>query len=93
MNSKKRGPAYSYHGKSFSDVVNDPGMHRIPSRELVNTRLGFIPDNSHWDYDLWARNLFDKDTMMQRDRGFLGNLTVRRVDPRTVGVEAKYNFY
>lgn len=84
---------YSYHGKSFSDVVNDSATQRIPSRELVNTRLGFIPDNSHWDLSLWARNLFDKDTVMQRDRGFLGNLTVRRVDPRTVGFEAKYNFY
>lgn len=84
---------YSYHGKSFSDVVNDPATQRIPSRELVNTRLDFIPDNSHWDLSLWVRNLFDKDTVMQRDRGFLGNLTVRRVDPRTVGFETKYNFY
>jgi len=84
---------YSYHGKSFSNVINNPTIHSIPSRELVNVRLGYLPDNSHWDFSLWIHNLFDKDTVAMRDRDFLGNLTVHRVDPRTFGIEGKYNFY
>lgn len=43
---------YSYHGKSFSNVINDPTIHSVPSRELVNVRLGYLPDNSHWDFSL-----------------------------------------
>ncbi len=82
---------YSYRGKSFMDPVNDPVTQNIPSRELVNVRLGYIPDNSHWDFSLWARNLFDKDTVAARGRDFLGNLFDRRVDPRTVGVEARFS--
>lgn len=84
---------YSYHGKSFMDPVNDPVTQNIPSRELVNVRLGYLPDNTHWDFSLWAHNLFDKDTVAMRGRDFLGNLISRRVDPRMVGVEAKYSFY
>lgn len=84
---------YSYHGKSFSNVINDPSIQSIPSRELVNIRLGYLPDNSHWDFSLWAHNLFNKDSIAMRDRDFLGNLTIHRVEPRVVGFEGKYNFY
>lgn len=84
---------YSYHGKSFSNVINNPTIHNIPSRELVNVRLGYLPDNSNWDFSLWIHNLFDKDTVAMRDRDFLGNLTIHRVDPRTFGIEGKYTFY
>lgn len=84
---------YSYHGKSFSNVINNPTIHSISSRELVNVRLGYLPDNSHWDFSLWIHNLFDKNTVAMRDRDFLGNLTIHRVDPRTFGVEGKYTFY
>jgi iron complex outermembrane recepter protein len=84
---------YSYHGKSFSNVINDPAIHSIPSRELVNIRLGYLPDNSHWDFNLWIHNLFNKDSIATRDRDFLGSLTIHRVEPRVVGFEGKYNFY
>lgn len=84
---------YSYHGKSYSDPVNNVITQSIPSRELVNVRLGYVPDNSHWDFSLWSKNLCDKDTVAMRIRDFLGSLTERRIDPRTVGFEAKYSFY
>lgn len=84
---------YSYHGKSFADPINDPVTLGVPSRELVNIRLGYIPNNSHWDFNLWAKNLFNKDTVVMRNRDFLGSLTDRRVDPRVVGMEAQYSFY
>ena len=75
------------------DPVNDPVTQNIPSRELVNVRLGYLPDNSRWGFSLWARNLLDKDTVAVRLRDFLGNLISRRVEPRMLGIEAKYSFY
>lgn len=84
---------YSYHGKSFMDPVNDPLTQNIPSRELVNARISYLPDNSPWNFNLWARNLFDRDTVAMRGRDFLGNLFSWRIDPRMVGIEARYSFY
>lgn len=83
---------YSHHGKSFSDPVNDPVTQNVPSRQQVNARLSYIRNNSPWDINLWVRNLFDKDTVATRGRDFLGNLIVRRVDPRVAGLEAKFSF-
>ena len=64
----------------------------IPARDLVNVRLGFFPDGAQWDIGLWVRNLFDDDTATIRARDFLGNEFTRRIDPRTVGLEARVSF-
>lgn len=82
---------YSHHGRSFSDPVNDPVTQSVPSRQVVNLRIGYTPGNSRWAFSFWVRNLFDKDTVTMRERDFLGNQIDTRLDPRTVGVEAKFN--
>lgn len=81
---------YGYTGKSFSDLLNDHATQQIPSRDFVNLRLSYLPDNSRWSFNLWVRNLLDKDTVILRSRDFLGNLYVRRMEPRTAGVEARF---
>ncbi len=83
---------YSYRGKSYSDPVNDPVTQRLPSRELVNARLAFSPNDSHWDFNLWAHNVFNKDTVTLRGQDFLGTYIVKRMEPRMVGLQAKYFF-
>jgi iron complex outermembrane receptor protein len=83
---------YSYHGESFGDPTNDAALYKIPSRSLVNTRVTFTPDSSRWEYSLWARNLFDNDAVALRGRLFTGIYIDRRIDPRVVGLEVKYNF-
>lgn len=84
---------YSYHGKSFSDPVNDTTTQRISSRQNVNASMVYSPYNSHWECSLWARNLFNSDAVVIRGRDFLGTFIVNRIEPRTVGIEAKYDFY
>jgi outer membrane receptor protein involved in Fe transport len=83
---------YSYSSKSFSDPLNDPATQRISSHDLVNVRLSYLPNNSRWNFSLWVRNLFDKDTVVLRSRDFLGNLYDRRMDPRIVGIEARFDY-
>ncbi len=83
---------YGRRGKSFSDPVNDPVTQMIPARDLVNVRVGFFPNGAQWDIGLWVRNLFDEDAAAIRGRDFLGNEFTRRIDPRTVGLEARLSF-
>jgi len=61
---------YSYSGKSYSDPLNNPITESLPSRELVNLRVAYVPNDSHWDYNLWVRNLFDSDKIGSRIRDF-----------------------
>ena len=83
---------YSYHGPSWSDVENDPTFQHIPGREVVNARIGYASDHSTWGADLWARNLFNSDAVALQGRDFLGNEFIRRIDPRTYGLELRYSF-
>jgi iron complex outermembrane receptor protein len=83
---------YARRGKAFTDPVNDPVTQMIPARDLVNVPLGFFPDRARWDIGLWVRNLFDEDAAAIRARDFLGNEITRRIDPRTMGIEARVSF-
>ena len=83
---------YSYRAKSFSDPVNDSVTQSLPSRELVNARVAFSPNDSHWDFNLWAHNVFNQDTVTLRGQDFLGTYIVKRMEPRMVGIQAKYFF-
>ncbi|MEI8324310.1 MAG: TonB-dependent receptor, partial [Betaproteobacteria bacterium] len=83
---------YSYRGKSYSDPANDPVTQSLPSRELVNARVAFSPNDSHWDFNLWAHNVFGQDTVTARGQDFLGTYIVKRMEPRMVGIQAKYFF-
>ncbi len=83
---------YSYRTKSFSDPVNDPVTQSLPSRELVNARVAFSTNDSHWDFNLWAHNVFNKDSVTLRGQDFLGTYIVKRMEPRMVGIQVKYFF-
>jgi iron complex outermembrane receptor protein len=82
---------YSRRGSAFADPVNDPATQGIPGRELVNLRAAWLPSGSRWQFAVWVRNLFGKDTVIARERDFLGNQLERRLDPRTFGVEARFD--
>ena len=58
----------------------------------MNARLAFSPNDSHWDFNLWAHNVFNKDTVTLRGQDFLGTYIVKRMEPRMVGLQAKYFF-
>lgn len=83
---------YSHHGESYGDPTNEAALYKIPARDLVNTRVTYVPEGGRLEYSLWAKNLFDKDTVALRGRLFTGIYIDRRIDPRVVGLELKYNF-
>ena len=64
----------------------------LPSRNLVNLRLGLASNSGHWSAHLWAKNVFDLDYVIARGRDFLGNQFDTRGQPRTFGATAKYIF-
>lgn len=82
----------SYRSKSSSGVDADPSIFAVGSRNIVNTRLSFIPDDGHLELSLWATNLFDAHYVTARARDFLGVGVLKRGDPQTIGIEGKYNF-
>lgn len=50
---------YSYRSSSYVDIYNSD---RYRQRGLVNTKLGY--DNGQWRISAYARNLFDKDYVL-----------------------------
>jgi iron complex outermembrane receptor protein len=79
---------FSHRDATFQGV----GLPEGSSRDLINMRLAFSPDNAKWSVSLWGRNLTDKDYVIASGRDFLGNNFVTRGVPRMYGVEAKYSF-
>lgn len=82
---------YSLHGAAYSDPVNDAATQRLPARNMTNLRLAFVPNDARWDASLWVRNLTNNESINLRARDFLGHFIVRRMEPRTVGLELKYS--
>ena len=82
-------------GKS-AFYYSDSHNNQSKSYALTNLNLGFIKDD--WNYELWARNIFDEYYSV---RGFyFGNeapnfedaLYQRHGDPRQVGFSVRYDF-
>lgn len=82
----------TFRSKSISGISSDPSISGLTSRNLVNVRLSFAPNNRHWQLSAWARNLFDKAYTTSRGREFFGNQLLRYGDPRLFSVEAQINF-
>ena len=75
-------------------VVGQPAYSEVPGYALVNARVTLVPDDSRFEYGIYARNLFDRyySTGYQQ-YGPLGLLHYTTPNAyRTVGLFAKYNF-
>lgn len=68
------------------------GLAPFDARNLVNARFGFTTNDTKWNLSLWGRNLTKQDYIIATGRDFLGNNFVTRGQPRTYGIETKYNF-
>ena len=64
----------------------------LPSYEIVNTRVSLVRDNIEWGF--YINNLFDEEALLSLDneRGFRARHGHRVNQPRTIGVDFKYNF-
>jgi iron complex outermembrane receptor protein len=79
---------FSHRDSTFQGA----GLPKSSSRDLINMRVAYSPENAKWTVSLWGRNLTDKDYVIAAGRDFLGNNFVTRGVPRMYGMEAKYNF-
>ncbi|MCC5862362.1 MAG: TonB-dependent receptor [Gammaproteobacteria bacterium] len=82
---------FSYRASSFQQPQNQP-LDRLESRNQVNARATWYPADGNWSVSLWGNNLFDRDAFIRRGRDFLGNQWAKYNDPRTYGVELRYDF-
>ena len=64
----------------------------LPSYELVNTRVSIVRDNVEWGF--YVNNVFDEEALLSLDneRAFRARHGHRVNQPRTIGVDFKYNF-
>jgi iron complex outermembrane receptor protein len=82
---------YSYRGDSFSNASNNPVKEYIPSYDLINTRLTYVPADNAWEASAWVQNLADDTYITNRSTASITN--VDRViygTPRTMGIEFRY---
>jgi iron complex outermembrane receptor protein len=64
----------------------------LGSRDLVNARLAFKPNNGSWSANVWVRNLSNQRYVIARGQDFLGNQFIAPGLPRLFGLAAKYDF-
>jgi iron complex outermembrane receptor protein len=83
----------SYRSKQYQDHSN---THWVPSRTLASLRLGV--QSRRYDVIVWIENLLDEDAP-ENTQSFPSNLnslrdvvTATNIDPRRVGVTARYRF-
>jgi len=82
---------YSYRDESYTQPTNEE-IDKLDSRSLVNARATYFIGDGNWSVSVWGRNLLDELYMSRRGRDFLGNQWVKWGDPRTYGLEVRYDF-
>ena len=85
---------YAYQDEFFTSASNDP-FFAADSQSLVNARLGLSAEDRTWEATLWGRNLTDDDNINSIDGPstfFFDTYHYSLINPRTYGLELKYNF-
>ncbi|NOT65526.1 MAG: TonB-dependent receptor [Methylotenera sp.] len=82
----------TFQSQSYSGLSSDQTISKLEPRNLVNAKTSFITDDKHWEFAIWARNLFDKNYAKGKGRDFFGNQVILYGDPRFYGVTGQYNF-
>ena len=87
--------AVDFTGNS-SFYYSDSHNNKSKSYTLTNLNLGYVKDN--WNYELWARNIFDEHYSVRgfyfgnEAPNFIDKLYERHGDPRYIGVSIRYDF-
>jgi len=83
-------------GYRSEQPTDTPAVQFVPSRTLVNARLGLVSEQ--FDLVLWAENLFDEDapettnTFNSNLNSFRNVTTAIAINERRLGVTARYRF-
>ena len=87
--------AIDFTGKS-SFYYSDSHDNKSKSYVLTNLNLGYVKNN--WNYELWARNIFDEYYSVRgfyfgnEAPNFIETLYERHGDPRSIGLSIRYDF-
>ncbi|MDA9786053.1 TonB-dependent receptor [Gammaproteobacteria bacterium] len=87
--------AINFTGKS-SFYYSDSHDNKSKSYVLTNLNLGYVKNN--WNYELWARNIFDEYYSVRgfyfgnEAPNFIDTLYERHGDPRHIGLSIRYDF-
>ena len=87
--------AIDFTGKS-SFYYSDSHNNKSKSYVLTNLNLGYVKNN--WNYELWARNIFDEYYSVRgfyfgnEAPNFIDTLYERHGDPRHIGFSIRYDF-
>lgn len=83
------GVAANYRSDQYANESNASRFY-IRSRTLVSAQLGFAQVAQHWQFGLYAENLFDKRYDETLQSGTFGTLSGYYGTPRTWGAEVRY---
>ncbi len=72
--------------------LNTVPFGHIKATTILNGRIGLIDQLGEFELYLWGRNLTDEDEAVDSFREFFGTLVNTPRQPRTYGIEVKYNF-
>ena len=87
--------AIDFTGKS-SFYYSDSHNNKSKSYVLTNLNVGYVKNN--WNYELWARNIFDEYYSVRgfyfgnEAPNFIDTLYERHGDPRQIGFSVRYDF-
>ncbi|MDC1469163.1 TonB-dependent receptor [Gammaproteobacteria bacterium] len=87
--------AIDFTGKS-SFYYSDSHNNKSKSYVLTNLNLGYVKNN--WNYELWARNIFDEYYSVRgfyfgnEAPNFIDTLYERHGDPMHIGLSIRYDF-
>lgn len=79
---------------SLSTDARTVSASQLPSLTLVNARLGYSSDDSHWEASVYATNLLNKFYYysVSDQTAAYGIVTANPAPPREIGVSFKRNF-
>ena len=89
------GIDYSYRSKIQSDARNLSATE-LDSDNRVNSQVGIVSGNGQWEVMLWAKNLLDEETMVNRTdsaTSTLGFSDALYAMPRTFGLSVTYTYF
>ncbi len=82
-------------GRKFLNLDNTPNG-RVPANTLINARVSLLSANEKLSVSLFGKNLFDKKYFERlfdlSGSNFIGQTFIILNDPRTYGIEAKFDF-
>ncbi len=80
-----------YRDETFYGSENDP-IKTLPSRTLVNLRMGATFMDGKIDVSVWGKNVFDREYATTPLNSSLGSIIAGFTEPPTYGVTLRSNF-